>query len=69
MRGSVSAPLVQRSWVNTTLYLGTTVVSALLGLASAVLMTHLLDPHEYASASSSACSTLLPRWYRWRQRG
>lgn len=40
-------PLGQRSWINTTLYLGTTVVSALLGLASAVLMTHLLDPHEY----------------------
>lgn len=49
MSGSVPAPptLGQRSWINTTLYLGTTVVSALLGLASAVLMTHLLDPHEY----------------------
>jgi O-antigen/teichoic acid export membrane protein len=49
MSGSVPAPLPlgQRSWINTTLYLGTTVVSALLGLASAVLMTHLLDPHEY----------------------
>ncbi len=37
----------RRSWINTILYLGTTVVSALLGLASAVLMTHLLAPHEY----------------------
>lgn len=37
----------RRSWINTTLYLATTVVSVLLGLASAVLMTHLLDPHEY----------------------
>lgn len=37
----------KRSWINTILYLGTTVVSALLGLASAVLMTHLLSPHEY----------------------
>lgn len=36
-----------RSWGNTILYLGTTIVSALLGLAGAVLMTHLLDPHEY----------------------
>lgn len=39
--------LGQRSWVNTILYLGTTVFSALLGLAGAVLMTHLLAPQEY----------------------
>ncbi|POZ60561.1 lipopolysaccharide biosynthesis protein [Chromobacterium alticapitis] len=43
---SLSTP-GRRSWINTFLYLGTTVVSALLGLASAVLMTHLLAPHEY----------------------
>jgi O-antigen/teichoic acid export membrane protein len=37
----------RRSWINTALYLGTTVVGALLGLAGAVLMTHLLAPAEY----------------------
>jgi O-antigen/teichoic acid export membrane protein len=42
--GFVSA---RRSWINTALYLGTTVVSALLGLAGAVMMTHLLAPVEY----------------------
>lgn len=48
MSCSVSTPaLGQRSWINTILYLGTTVVSAMLGLAGAVLMTHLLDPREY----------------------
>lgn len=37
----------RRSWINTVLYLGTTVIGALLGLAGAVLMTHLLAPAEY----------------------
>ena len=46
-RSACRPALGQRSWINTILYLGTTVVSALLGLASAVLMTHLLAPHEY----------------------
>lgn len=35
------------SWINTFLYLSTTIISALLGLAGAILMTHLLAPHEY----------------------
>lgn len=42
-----SSAINQRSWINTLLYLGVTIVSALLGLISAVLMTHLLEPHEY----------------------
>jgi O-antigen/teichoic acid export membrane protein len=37
----------QSQWLNTVLYLGTTIVSALLGLASAVILTHLLDPIEF----------------------
>lgn len=39
--------LNRRPWVNTLLYLSVTVISAMLGLGSAVLLTHLLEPNEY----------------------
>jgi len=44
---STTARYNQRSWINTFLYLGVTIISALLGLGSAVLLTHHLEPHEY----------------------
>lgn len=48
MNNSVRRPILsQRSWINTILYLSTTVASALLGLVSAILMTHLLTPNQY----------------------
>jgi len=36
-----------RTWLNTAIYLGATVVTSLLGLLTALLMTHLLAPEQY----------------------
>ena len=36
-----------RTWFNTGLYLGTTVITSVLGLIAALLMTHLLSPDQY----------------------
>lgn len=35
------------TWFNTLLYLGTTILTSLLGLGAALLMTHLLHPDQY----------------------
>lgn len=37
----------RRTWKNVVIYLGTTAVSSLLGLGSALLMAHLLAPEQY----------------------
>lgn len=37
----------RRTWFNTALYLGTTILTSLLGLGAALLMTHLLTPEQY----------------------
>lgn len=36
-----------RTWVNTAVYLGTTMLTSVLGLGTALLMTHLLAPDQY----------------------
>lgn len=37
----------ERTWFNTGLYLGTTIITSVLGLIAALLMTHLLSPDQY----------------------
>jgi O-antigen/teichoic acid export membrane protein len=42
----INAP-VSRPWINIALYLGTTAVTSVLGMVTALLMAHLLPPEQY----------------------